>query len=211
MKRIVGVLVLLLFVQIGVSQDYMDEIAKVSCDCVSELSDTLNKDEYTMSFGLCIIEAAQPYSKKLKKDHKLDFDQMDGPMGEKLGKLVAMKMGAQCPAILIELTKKISEAGEEGVLVTDDKVIGTTQKIVQGEVTKVEDDFFVVFHVKDEQGKVMKYYWFDYLDNEHDLINTYKTVVGKNITLTFVINEFFDPKIGEYRQFYSIKQLSIVK
>lgn len=210
MKKIVSVLVFVMISQFAFSQDYLEEIADSSCTCINNLPDSMDKNVYLIKSMLCVLESSSVYKTQLKEDYDIEVGSVDDDSMDDLGDLIGTKIEIKCPEIVAVLEGLVGDVDEDESN-NNVEIIGTTQKLIKGEVTKVEDDFFVVFHVKDEQGKVMKYYWFDFFNNEIDLINTYKTMVGKKVAITFVINEFFDPKIGEYRQFYSIKQLSVVE
>jgi len=55
---------------IGFSQSYVDEIAKETCECLNHISEDLDAEKYTLELGLCMINAASPYKKSLKKTTK---------------------------------------------------------------------------------------------------------------------------------------------
>ena len=50
------------------SQDYMQKIAQETCTCVAGVPDTLKGQLLEVELGICMIKAATPYQKKLKKD-----------------------------------------------------------------------------------------------------------------------------------------------
>ncbi len=62
---------------IAISQDYLDDIAIKSCECLSNIADTLSSDQYNLELGLCMIEASSPYAKQLKKDYRIDLNKID--------------------------------------------------------------------------------------------------------------------------------------
>lgn len=45
------------------SQDYIDRIAQESCSCIDELPEIEDQEAKTIRMGLCMINAAEPYSK----------------------------------------------------------------------------------------------------------------------------------------------------
>jgi len=177
------------------SQDYLEAITKKSCSCLGEVSDDLDKEEFNMKLGVCIIEASIPYKKQLKKNHNIDLDHIETE-GANLGRLIGVKMATVCPDALVKVTQtaKSKEAG------------GDVQE-VSGTVTKIENDVFVIFHLKDDTGKISKYYWMSFVESDLDLTNTYSGMVGKALMIEYEPREFFDPKLLEYRQFSVIKTI----
>ena len=180
------------------SQTYMDKIAQESCDCISKVSETLDYEQYTQELGLCMIVAAEPYRKQLKKDHNINFDKIEVD-AEKLGKLIGFKMASVCPNALLAVSKKSPDKSA----VADADV----SKSYDGTITKLEKDFFVVLHVKDGEGKTNKFYWLTFIDSDVDLVERYDSLIGTPVEVTYRTEEWFDPKIKEYRQFSVIEKL----
>jgi len=178
------------------SQDYLTTITQKSCECLDKVSSDLAPDDFNLQLGLCIIEAASPYKKQLKKDHDIDFNNIETD-GEKLGKLIGIKMVSVCPNIFGKITKL---AGK------DDEPEQTSES-ANGIVTKIESDFFVVFSIKDDAGKVSKYYWLTFVESETDLVASYSTLMGKRVAITYESLEFFDPRIKEYRPLQILKSI----
>lgn len=129
---------------------------------------------------------------QFKKDFALDFNQLD-KNGTRIGEIIGGRVLTTCPASI------------QRVMSTDSK---NAVNIVTGVITRVEEDFFVVFSLKENQGRAMKLYWMDPLESEQDLPNTYSTLVGKTVEVKYKNRDMFDPKIGEYRQF---KVISTIK
>jgi len=180
------------------SQTYFDKIVQQSCNCVSKVSQSLDNEKYTQELGVCMIVAAEPYRKQLKKDHNIDFDKIDVD-GEKLGKLIGIKMVAVCPDLILAVAKR-SGNGESAAV---------ESKTFEGIITKIENEFFVVLHIKDESGKTNKFYWLTYVESGIEVADGYDSMVGKSIALTYRSEEFFDPKIKEYRSFSIIEKLEL--
>lgn len=198
MRKILLLLLFISFINSKVySQDYMDEICKKTCDCIENISDTIERESYEMQMGLCMINAAMPYKKQLKKDHKINMDDI-GNEAEKLGTLIGIRMASICPKSLMKFSEN-SENNKED----------TEQHSVEGLITKIEFDPFIVFTLKDEKGKSIKYHWLTFIETKIDLQNKYNTLTNKNVKITYTTTDFFDPKIQEYRQFNIIKTLEI--
>jgi len=76
-----------------------------------------------------------------------------------------------------------------------------------GKITQIERDVFVVFSVFDNSGKSMKFYWLTSVESNIDLANNYKTLIETDVKIKYITQEFFDPKIGEYRNFNVIEKI----
>lgn len=198
LMKYIPVFFFVLFITDSFSQQYMDKIVVQSCECLGKVSETLEPEQYNVELGLCMIEASMPYKKQLKKDYDINLDQIESE-GEKLGRVIGLKMVAVCPTALVRMTKK-----NQG----NQKTEG--DDTIEGIVTNVESDFFVSFHLKDDSGKVMKYHWLTVIETEQELTTAYQSIIGKTVRITFETKDFFDPKIEEYRQFFIIKKLELL-
>lgn len=200
MKRNLIFSVLLLIAATCFSQNYMDIIVKKSCECITNIPDTLEKGKFNMKFGLCMLEISMPYKKELKRDYNIDLDNMDAKVGEKLGRVVALKMGNVCPEGLMLVVKKNTAAPEQE----------TNGKILEGVVTNIENTNFVVFSLKDNFGRIFKFYWFSVIQSDIELTNNYNSLLGKTLKVTYDKKDYFDPKISDYRQFNVISKIESV-
>jgi hypothetical protein len=178
----------------------MDKIANTACECISKVSDTLATEDFNMKLGLCMIECATPYKKQLKKDYQINLDELDSGVGERLGKIVGVKMLPICSDQILKLTKK------NKINKTQENQKGLE---ASGVITKIESDYLVTFSLKDDSGKVTKFYWLTLINSNLDLINEYKSFTNKSVDITYHSEEFFDPKIGEYRQFNIITTIEL--
>ncbi|MGE0638168.1 MAG: hypothetical protein AB7G44_07335 [Bacteroidia bacterium] len=186
----------------GFTQDYLDKIAQSSCECLDKVGDTtLTTDAYNMKLGLCMLEASVPYKKQLKKDYNIDFAKID-EQGEELGALIGMRMASHCPEGLLKIAAMYND-GTEGTVEEEEY----TDNSASGVVIKVETEFFVTFSVKDDAGKISKYYWLSFPDSNQELQYSYKDLLAKNVTINYTPQDFFDPKIEAYRQFNVISRI----
>ncbi len=155
------------FCNIFFSQDYIDRIAQESCSCIDKLPEIEDQEAKTIRMGLCMINAAEPYSKELYRDHGIDFSRINESAGEELGLLIGLKMANFCPEILTEMAAdQIDDAEEEDLY-------------FEGRVSGIDTDGFVCFSIKDEDGRVSKYYWLSYVESEMNLENSYANPSGK--------------------------------
>jgi hypothetical protein len=183
------------------AQEYLEKIARESCSCTKSVSDTGNTERMYMELGLCMIKAAEPYKKQLKKDYNINLDNMENE-GEALGKVIGLKMATICPDVLIKLSQKESPGA---------KSAEPSQESFQGRVTKIEKDFFVIFSVNDNAGKSLKFYWLTNTESNIELVNNYEKLFDKDVKVKYHSMMLFDPRISDYRYFNvldKIEQLS---
>ncbi len=194
---------LLTICTISFSQDYMDEIALKACECLHSVSDTLDTERYNMELGFCMIDAAMPYKKQIKKDYKIDLDRIDGQAGNELGQVIGLRMASVCPDAIMQVASKVN--GEEEAEELEDVVVGY--------ITKIDENKFIVFSLTDEKGKIMKFYWLTFIeaDLNFELTSQYKSLMNKMVQITYLPQEFFDYRIEEYRPFNIIQKLQIVQ
>jgi hypothetical protein len=196
MRSILTLLVLFIAAALP-AQDYLDKIAQESCSCANNMKDTINTDRSYMELGLCMMKSAEPYKKQLKKDHKINFDNIENE-GEALGKLIGLRMAGICPDVFLKITQRetaTAASATEG------------QDLFNGRITKIEKDFFVIFTVNDNAGKSLKFYWLTNAGSNIELINKYETLFDKDVKVKYHVSSLFDPKINDYRNFNVIDKI----
>lgn len=201
MKKTIFLIALLFTINISFSQGYMDEITNKACECIETVSDTLETQRRQMELGFCIINAAVPYKKKIKKDYNIDFKNID-TQGEELGRIIGLRMISICPDALMKL---VDEANPNEEVDYDNST-----NIVEGHIIKITDNKFVEFSIKEESGKISKYYWFTFIESTTEMSSEYKKLADKNVQIIYTSQEFFDARIGEYRTFNIIKEIEII-
>ena len=202
MKNITIIALLLMTTQLLNSQDYMQDIVQKSCECITELTDSLKTNAAAMELGLCMIESAMPYQEELLEDYDIDLKRIDGHQGEELGRIIGLEMVSVCPEVLMAVAGDMENEAEE---------IESSFKFVEGEVISISEDKFVEFSIKDESGKVSKYYWLTFAASNIELPTDYNSLVEKSVQVGFITQDFFDARIGEYRPFYVISSLNVIE
>lgn len=191
MKNILTLLLLIFATnQVFAQENYMDIIAAQACECIENLPETDDLEQANMNLGLCLLEACWPYKEEIKRDYGIDMDRIDVE-GERLGQIVGIQVGMKCPQLLLKASKAM-----EGETVQD-----TDIQSIKGEITKVENTDFVVFSLKDPNGKISKYYWFSFFNTNLELTANYKETTGKTAIIDYQVKEFFDPRIEQYRSY----------
>ncbi len=193
-------LVSLVLSQAG-AQDCLDIIAEKTCECLQDLPDTLDTDQFNLRLGLCMLEAAMPFEKQLRKEYGINLEMIDVE-GERLGRIIGLRLATNCPEGLELITRMNSDEPE-----TEDPVIGS----VMGEVLAIDDQAFVVFSIKEQTGRISKYFWLTLITADDQLIYTYPSLVGRTVNISFEQKEFFDPRIAEYRTFNIIRDLVLME
>lgn len=183
------------------SQKYMDEIAQESCKCIEKVADTLELNRRQMEIGFCMIEAASPYKKKLKKDYGIDFDYID-EHAEELGRIIGLRMASFCPDAIMNVANSVNE----GPPLED-----LSENITTGKVIAIKDNLFVEFSIRDEQGKIAKFYWLTFVESDIQLSMEYRSLKDQNIQVHYSTQEFFDARINEYRTFNIIEKIIVIE
>ncbi|MFZ6656736.1 hypothetical protein [Undibacterium sp. TJN19] len=185
MKKILFLLLLLGSAGSSFSQDYLENISRKSCECADKIPLDSPKEGYTAQFGICIIKSFSPAEKeRFQKEFNLNFNDMSKD-GEKIGSIVGTSMASQCPNTILKIS-----AVSKG-----------TSGSATGVVSKIENDSFVVFSLRERNGTNSKFIWLTQFPSKFDLPNTYQSLLGKNVELKYEVKNIFDPKIGEYRQY----------
>lgn len=182
------------------AQDFMDKITQKSCECLDNIDENLEKSQFNMELGVCMIEASMPYKKQLKKEYKIDLERIE-TSGEDLGRLIGVKMATACPNSLLRMVNK--SQGDEEVSAGDE------ESVINGKVTAINAEKFVEFTIEDNDGKQTVCYWFSFVESDINLINQYNLLKNKQVRVSVVSQEMFDARINEYRMVNVIKELQI--
>lgn len=201
MKNLILLFVLFISIQISFGQGYMEKIATETCGCVDQISDTLKGDLLEMELGLCMIKAATPYQKKLKKDHDLDFMKLDEE-GEKLGYLLGIELAKVCPETILRFAGIADDEDDF------EEAVAVEVNTVYGEISRSERKGFVFFSIKDVNGRIAKYVWLESIQSDLSIQTDHTLIEGKKVIATFEKRELFDPYLGEYRDFNVLLSLN---
>jgi hypothetical protein len=182
MKKLIGTFLLLSITFFAQSQDVLDSISAHSCDCISKLDlKGLEKEKLTIELGLCMMKAAQPYEKQLKQSYDIDMKKVDKGDGEKLGRLIGLKMASSCPSFTDLITRISSEE--------------PSTNSIEGTITEFITEQFVTIVIKDEDGRDQRIIWLDYFKNSEKLLQKGK---NKNVTIEYQERELYNPKFNDY-------------
>lgn len=196
MKQLMLAFVIFLSFNSSAQEDVLATVAQKVCACTKEKQIDINDENTNTQLGLCIVEAAKPYSEQIKDQYNLDFSNLNGPEGEKLGELVGFKMLSFCPEFFENYSETESRQ-ETGY--------------VSGEVIRLDKDRLLTFHVKGTDGKIYKLLWQGSFDGDAELIYNYDSLKGQKVYFDYVFEEYFDPRINEYIPFRIITGYSKIE
>lgn len=170
----------------------MEIIANKSCECLAEKR-LANPSISTEEMGACLLLATKDYKARILEDYDLDLNDLTRANGERLGELIGSKMAFNCPELVMGAAREEEEY--ESFSAT-------------GKVLGISNETFVTFELKNDNGKIEKFYWFTYVDSNLNLQNMYSDLKGKQVQLEYVQQELFDSRIKEYRMFNVITSLT---
>lgn len=172
------------------AQDPLDAIAVSTCDCINAVDrKDVTGEALQMQLGLCMMKAAAPHEKELRKRYKIDMSQLDAGAGEKLGELVGMRLVGKCP----EFLEFVAEMQEEGTT----EVVEAAVSTVSGSVTGLRDRQFSTVLVKDVSGRTVELLRLEHFPNADLLVGAGAT--GVTGTFMYTVKELYDPVAGTYR------------
>lgn len=196
MKKNRLALLLILLSATGFSQDYKAKIAASACECFKKLkAENTDPKILETKLGFCIINAAEPYARQLKKEYNLDILRDES---SETGKLMATWILKECPDLFLEMVDR-EEKSDSKVKPSDMSVSGT--------VSRIEKDGFVVFHIVGADGNLTKLYWITAVQSGLDLPKEYPSLLNKKVTVQYYRNEIFDAGINSYRNLNIISTL----
>ncbi len=191
-------LTFLLFSSLFISNaqdNYLDIIANKSCECIKEKKEKSPKIT-TTDLGVCLLVSVKDYKSEILTNHNIDISNLDGKNGERLGELIGLQMAFVCPELLAEFAD-------------EDEAIDNFEFL--GKVVTISSDSVVIFELKNDLGKLKKFYWLTFIRTEYNLQNAYKKLKNENVQIAYIEQELFDPRIKEYRKFNVITSLKIIK
>lgn len=183
-------------------QNYVDKITKETCQCASKTPHEAERTQHTVRLGLCMIKAATPYKKQLKRDYDINFGNTTDQ--KKLGKLVGTRMAELCPDFILSMLSK--EPIDAVVNKTDN--VDAKNKITSGKIINIENKQFVVFEIQNNSINSSKYFWLGKIQsNIKDFANSYYKLVGAEVEIEYKKIELFDTKINDYRRYKIIQSI----
>ena len=180
------------------SQDILDSIATKTCECIeAKTNKNLNRNEALSELGVCLIKVSEPYKKELKKDYNVDLNLLNKETGEKLGRLVALKLVGNCPAfkslMQTEVNNQIQKKENETIFE------------FSGVVKEIKQNQFVSITVENENYKTKEFLWLtEVAENNISILKSN----GIFVKITYTQMELFEPKLNKYVISYVLKSIT---
>ncbi|MBB4805824.1 hypothetical protein HNP38_001096 [Chryseobacterium defluvii] len=139
------------------------------------------------------------FEKELKRDYNIDVSNMTSEANDKameeLFSSVGMLMATECSDLFLDIMGKSEEEAE------------SPQLMLNGTITKIEKENFVVFHLVGENKTLNKLYWVSAVESDLDLPKEYNSLLNKKVNITYYTAEIFDAKTNNYRNLNVISSL----
>ena len=179
----------------------MNKTAVAVCDCLEKANITESSSEMQMqqAFMNCIISSAPDLFEKITSSGD---DYMTA--GQEIAtKLVMEMMKNGCPAFTKIAGAMANGGGFEMTMpaqVQTEKVEST-----DGTVIKVEERDFTYITLKTAAGRELNFIYYSYVPGSDEWIKDPTTKLkNKNVTLSYVESEVYQPK---FKQFMNVKQI----
>lgn len=172
-------------------EDYLDLIAKETCECVNAKKIDFSKSRDTEAqavVGVCMITSYSNYKDKMNPEDKVEFDDNEGMA--KFGEKVAMKMLNHCPDLIIKLGSTLHE---------NDNSISSNSSI-EGEFISIKFGDFITLIMKDKSGRIHNLLLLNHFQNAEWITNN-ELKKNQKISITYNDHEFYDPKSKDYKLF----------
>ena len=185
------------------AQGYLDTVTLKTCECVDQYDASTAQTNFQVYLGLCVINSSQPYMKQLEKEKGVKADDMTESV-KRIGELVGERMVVICPKTIEKITTEMSkESSSESTAVSTSYELGT--------VIAIDKNGFVIFTIKNEEGKSSKFYWLSEVQSDMDLITKFESLLNKQVEASYTLSELFDHKSMEYRVFKVLSSINLKK
>lgn len=188
------------------SDYYLYKVGKRTCEILDSLNNSnIPSAEVTAKLGYAMLGELAKYKDEFEKEYDYDVSNITNMSDySKIGQIIGTYMAGICPDLLLNYSKAMYNNEVE-----DQEEYTSTSE--NGTVLKIEENEFVCFVIKTISGKTIKVYWMTFVENDMDLEISYKDLVGKPVSITYFEQEFFDPKLSEYRYYNLLETLVLVK
>ena len=149
-----------------------------------------------------MFKVANPYKAEIKKEFGIDISDFSKKENMyKLGTEIGILMAQECPDVFEQF---IPEDKND----TQTEEVVSSEELMNGEITKIEKENFVIFYLKGDNNILTKFYWISNVESNIELEKKYNELVGKKVNVTYYSADIFDHRINEYRK---VNILSMLK
>jgi|GEM_PF-6406589 len=180
----------------------LDIVTKATCDCIVKEKGTVkNQMDLQKVMSVCLMKTAGDKLPALQKE--LGIKTMDQAGMMKLGQAVSLKLATDCPT-MYDIASKL-QGGTDDVTANEPAV---TTESYTGEILKVETDGYTYIQIKNNDGKITKFVWFEYFKGSDAYKENPQLLVGKRVTIKYKAVEIFVPASKDYVSSKEITELS---
>ncbi|MEW5675327.1 hypothetical protein ABGT15_03350 [Flavobacterium enshiense] len=182
---------------------YLTMLAREACTCIKnkQSNDSITKADIQAELGICVLKK---YSENLELSEKLIGKVIgNDEMATKLGEEVGLKMVVECPDVFKTIVSSIIENKEEQEQKNSSEVFKPS---LMGRVVAIKKEQFITISVEDAAKRVHNLIFLLPFEGADLLINE---IVKKNddVELKYFEEEFYDPKIKDYKYFKILQSL----
>jgi hypothetical protein len=185
------------------AQGYLDTVTLKTCECVDQYDAASSQTNFQVYLGLCVINSSQPFMKQLEKQKGIKADDMNEGV-KKIGEMVGERMVVLCPKSIEKITTEMSKESSSSAIAE-----ATSMEV--GTITAIDKNGFVIFTIKNEEGKSSKLYWLSEVQSDIDLITKFESLLNKQVEASYTLSELFDHKSLEYRVFKVLSSMNLKK
>ena len=180
------------------SQDYLDAIAKETCECIKAKNMDISKAtkmELQAALGACMITSYAVHKEKLEPNDRVEYSDKQGM--RRIGETVGLKMMTHCPNLIMALSES-DDKDEESKISEDLMLEGIFLE------TKISD--FLTISIKEKVGRVYDLLVLGHFENL-ELITSKQIKKNDKISITYYEYEIYDAKLKDYRKYKIISGL----
>ena len=213
MKKILFALTIIIIAFKAESQDTSLNKAAVSvCDCLtkSKIDESSTPEQMQQAFLNCMLTSAPDLITKIVSSGE-DYQKA----GEEIGTQLAMQMVKNgCPAFTKIAAGMAMSGGDSSVDLSNSSINISAKPMatasIEGVVTKVEEKDFTYITVKTTAGRELDFIYYNYVPGSDDWIkDAAGKLKNKNVSLSYVESEVYQPKFKQFMTLKEIKTLTI--
>ncbi len=213
MKKILFALMVMSIAFKAESQDTsLNKAATSVCDCLtkSKIDEHSTQDQMQQAFLSCIFTSAPDLITKIVSSGE-DYQKA----GEEIGTQLAMQMMKNgCPAFTKIAASMAMSGGDSSVDMSGSSVdISAKPQVaesIDGLVTKVEERDFTYITIKTTAGRELDFIYYNYVPGSDEWIkDAANKLKNKNVSLSYVESEVYQPKFKQFMNVKEIKTLTI--
>lgn len=212
MKRIFfALMVLISFEAISQTDTSLNKTAVNVCDCLtkSKVNENSTPTQMQQAFLSCIFTSAPDLITKIVSSGE-DYQKA----GEEIGTQLAMQMMKNgCPAFTKIAASMAMNNGDSSIDLSNSSIDITAKPqavaSIDGVVTKLEEKDFLYITIKTSAGRELDFIYYTYVPGSDEWIKDTTKLKNKNVSLSYIESEVYQPKFKQFMNVKEIKTLTI--